>query len=46
MLEAALRYLLVNGLRGKMIRFDVASVVGSGPNASLEYIPNAFDAGM
>ena len=44
--KAALRYLLVNGLRGKMIRFDVASVVGSGPDASLEYIPNAFDAGM
>jgi hypothetical protein len=36
----------VNRIVGKMIRFDVASVVGSGPDASLEYIPDAFEAGM
>src|SRR5260370_37530453 len=44
--KAALRYLFVNRIVGKMIRFDVASGGGSGPDASLEYIPDAFDAGM
>jgi len=29
-----------------MVRFDVISVVGRGPEASVEHIPNAFDAGM
>jgi putative endonuclease len=44
--KAALHYLLAYGVRGKMIRFDVVSVVGRGPGAILEHLPNAFDAGM
>ena len=28
------------------VRFDVVSVVGRGPNARVEHIPNAFDAGF
>lgn len=30
----------------RMIRFDVASVIGRGPDAAVELIPNAFDAGV
>jgi len=33
-------------VRGKMIRFDVVSIIGRGPGATLEHLPNAFDAGM
>ncbi len=44
--QAALRFLFAHDLRDKMIRFDVVSIVGRGPNAALEHIPNAFDAGM
>jgi putative endonuclease len=28
------------------VRFDVVSVVGRGPDARVEHIPNAFDAGF
>jgi len=28
------------------VRFDVVAVVGRGPNATVEHIPNAFDAGF
>ena len=45
-LWAALHYLLAYGVRGKMIRFDVVSVIGRGSDAVLEHLPNAFDAGM
>jgi putative endonuclease len=46
--RAALHYLFTHGDLGRdrMIRFDVVSVVGRGPNASVEHIPDAFDAGM
>jgi putative endonuclease len=44
--KAALHYLLAYGLRNRMIRFDVVSVVGRGRDAALEHLPNAFDAGM
>ncbi len=44
--KAALHYLLAYGLRDKMIRFDVVSVIGRGKDAALEHLPNAFDAGM
>ena len=30
----------------RAIRFDVASVVGAGATLSMEYIPDAFDAGF
>jgi putative endonuclease len=42
--KAALQYLFTHGAatRDRMIRFDVVSVVG----ASVEHIPDAFDAGM
>ena len=44
--KAALHYLFRFGLRGRMVRFDVVSVVGRGERASVEHIPGAFDAGM
>lgn len=44
--KAALHYLMARGIRGRMIRFDVVSVVGSGEKARLEHLPDAFDAGM
>jgi putative endonuclease len=44
--KAALHYLLAYGLRNKMVRFDVVSVIGRGRDAVLEHLPNAFDAGM
>jgi len=44
--RAALRYLFAHDLRGRMLRFDVISVVGRGANATVEHIPGAFDAGM
>jgi len=45
-LKATLHYLMRAGLSRQMVRFDVISVVGRGPNAQLEHIPSAFDAGM
>src|SRR5499427_1649290 len=44
--KAALRYLFLYGIENKMVRFDVASVIGRGQDARLEYIADAFDAGM
>lgn len=44
--KAALHYLFRYGLQGRMVRFDVVSVVGRGERASVEHIPGAFDAGM
>ncbi|WP_371928609.1 proton-conducting transporter transmembrane domain-containing protein [Myxococcus vastator] len=44
--KAALRYLFAHDLRGRMLRFDVISVVGRGERATVEHIPGAFDAGM
>lgn len=44
--KAALHYLFAYDLRDKMMRFDVVSVVGHGEKATVEHIPNAFDAGM
>jgi putative endonuclease len=44
--KAALHYLFAYDLREKMMRFDVVSVVGHGEQASVEHIPDAFDAGM
>jgi putative endonuclease len=44
--KTALHYLFQNGLDGRMVRFDVVSVVGQGQGARLEHIPAAFDAGM
>ena len=44
--KAALHYMFQHDLSDRMIRFDVVSVVGRGPNAQLEHIPGAFDAGM
>ncbi len=44
--KAALHYLFAHDLRGRMMRFDVISVVGRGERATVEHIPGAFDAGM
>lgn len=44
--KAALHYLYRHGPLGKMVRFDVVSVVGRGEKAQVEHIPDAFDAGM
>jgi len=44
--KAALHYLYAHELRGRMMRFDVISVVGRGTSAVVEHIPGAFDAGM
>lgn len=45
--KAALHYLFERAdAQDRMVRFDVISVVGRGPDASVEHIPDAFDAGM
>ncbi len=44
--RAAMQWLATHRSFDRMIRFDVASVVGSGPDAHVEYLPNAFDAGF
>ena len=44
--KAALRYLFERRVHDRAIRFDVISVLGRGPKAKVEHIPNAFDAGM
>ena len=44
--KAALHYLFRYGLQGRMVRFDVVSVVGKGEGAAVEHLPAAFDAGM
>jgi putative endonuclease len=43
--RAAMGFLARHGLFERMIRFDVASVVGCGRDAVVEYLPAAFDAG-
>jgi putative endonuclease len=42
---AAHEYCQRHRLFERVIRFDVASVVGRGPGAAVEYIADAFDAG-
>lgn len=44
--KTALHYLFRNGMEGRMVRFDVVSIVGWGAHRKLEHIPDAFDAGM
>lgn len=44
--KAALHFLFQHGLRGRMVRFDVVSVVGRGAAVQVEHLPDAFDAGM
>lgn len=44
--RAALHFLFQHRLEGRMVRFDVMSVVGRGERATVEHIPAAFDAGM
>jgi putative endonuclease len=44
--RSAMRFLNAEGVHRKSIRFDVISIVGSGDAATLEHIPNAFDAGQ
>lgn len=46
LVKTALHYILAHGMKGKMIRFDVVSIVGRGKDAVMEHLPNAFDAGM
>lgn len=44
--KAAMHYLLAHGVRDRVLRFDVISVVGRGERATVEHLPGAFDAGM
>lgn len=44
--KTALHFLMAHGIRERMVRFDVVSVVGRGDEASVEHLPDAFDAGM
>lgn len=44
--KAAMQWLQRHRAFERMIRFDVASVVGRGDAAVVEYLPNAFDAGF
>ena len=44
--KAALHFLFQHGLRERMVRFDVVSVVGRGAAVQVEHLPDAFDAGM
>ena len=44
--KAALHYLVGNRITDRAIRFDVIAVIGRGEKASVEHIPNAFDAGF
>lgn len=44
--RAAMEWLAKHRAFERMIRFDVASVVGNGADAHVEYLPNAFDAGF
>jgi putative endonuclease len=43
---AALHYLFQHDLSGRMMRFDVISVLGRGEQRQVEHIPAAFDAGI
>jgi putative endonuclease len=44
--RAAMTYLSRERLWGKQLRFDVASVVGRGKDAQVEYLEAAFEAGF
>ncbi len=44
--KAAMHYLMAHGVRDRVLRFDVISVVGRGERATVEHLPGAFDAGM
>jgi putative endonuclease len=44
--RAALRYLQRRPAARRMVRFDVMTVLGRGPDAVIEHLPGAFDAGM
>jgi putative endonuclease len=44
--RAALHFLQAYRLPGRVLRFDVISIVGRGEGAELEHIPDAFDAGQ
>lgn len=45
--KAAMYYLQGERLLNRvMVRFDVISVIGRGPTASVEHLPGAFDAGF
>ena len=41
-IRASRNFILVHGLRDKVFRFDVATVVFSNGSHQIEYIPNAF----
>ncbi len=41
---AAMEYLQRHRIKGRMIRFDVASVIGRGRSGVVEVIPNAYEA--
>jgi putative endonuclease len=43
---AAMQYMQQRRLHNRVIRFDVASVIGRGHDGHVELIPNAFDAGF
>jgi putative endonuclease len=43
---AAMQYVQQRRLHNRIIRFDVASVVGRGPDGHVELIPHAFEAGF
>jgi putative endonuclease len=43
---AAMQYVQQRRLHQRAIRFDVASVIGRGPDAQVELIPHAFEAGF
>jgi putative endonuclease len=44
--RSAQHFLMTRRIRDRALRFDVISVLGTGAEATLEHIPNAFDAGM
>jgi len=44
--KATLHFLRAHGLFDRMVRFDVISIVGRREAATLEHLPDAFDAGM
>jgi len=43
---AAMQYVQQRRLHNRVIRFDVASVIGRGHDGLIELIPNAFEAGF
>ena len=45
-IKAAQHFILSNQLRDKVFRFDVATVLYRDNRQSIEYIPNAFIAGL